>query len=145
MLYVSNISTDASTTKQNYKSTIIKVWKGVIHEIDILIPSGHKGLAKLQVFHGGHIIMPTNEDGEVKGNDSVINGRFFIDLKKEVNLIEVRTWNDDTFHVHEFIVRIGVLPKLALVQVGATEGIIESIKSLVIRPLVLKQELKEVI
>ena len=138
MLYVKNITATKNTAKQNYETTTIKVWKGVIHEIDIFIPSGHRGLAKLQIYHGNHIIMPTNEDGFVSGDNNTIQGRFFIDLKKEINLIEIRVWNDDDTYDHEFIIRIGVLPKFALLPIGATEGMLASLRALVIRPSIEK-------
>ena len=119
MLYIESIKPSASTTERNAISKTFKVWKGVIHSIDIFIPSGHKGLAKLQIFHGGHIIMPVNDDEFISGNGSWVRGKFFIDLQNDINDIFLKAWNDDDTYDHEFIVHIGVLPKFALLAVGA--------------------------
>ncbi len=133
MLYIEPIKPPANTTEANPLVKTFKVWKGVIHSIDIFIPSGHKGLAKLQIFHEGHIIMPANEDEFISGNRGWVRGKFFIDLKNLTNDIFLRAWNDDDTYDHEFIVHMGVLPKFALLTVGATEGLVRSLKSLFLR------------
>lgn len=133
MIYIESIKPSASTTEKNAKLQTFKVWKGVIHSIDVFIPAGHYGLAKLQIYHEGHIIMPTNEDEFVSGNGSWVRGKFFIDLKNLTNDIQLKAWNDDDTYDHEFIVHLGVLPKFALLFVGATEGIVKSLKSLFLR------------
>lgn len=133
MIYIESIKPAANTTEKNAISKTFKVWKGVIHSIDVLIPPGHAGLAKLQIYHEGHIIMPTNEDEFISGGDSVIRGKFFIDLKNLTNDIFLKAWNDDDTYDHEFIIHMGVLPKFALLAAGATEGIVRSLKSLFLR------------
>ncbi len=133
MIYIESIKPVKNTKEATPKVQSFKVWKGVIHSIDIFIPSGHKGLAKLQILHEGNIIMPAHEDEFISGDGIWVRGKFFIDLKNLTNDIFLRAWNDDTTHDHEFIVHLGVLPKFALLFVGATEGIVRSLKSLFLR------------
>jgi len=137
MIYIETIKPSANTSEINALIKTLKVWKGVIHSIDIFIPSGHSGLAKLQIFHGGHIIMPTNEDEFISGDDTFIRGKFFIELKKQTNDLFIKAWNDDDTEAHEFIIHIGVLPKFALIPVGSTEGITKSLRSLFLDKIVV--------
>lgn len=144
MLYVKEISTDANTIRTAPKKTVIKIWRGVIHSIDVLIPAGHKNLCRLQIKRGNIPIMPTNEDGYISGDDSLVQGKFFHDLKGEVNTLTAYTWNLDDAKSHTFIVRIGVLPKWYLLPIGAAEGIVTALRSLFVDRFKIPEEhLKE--
>lgn len=124
MLYVKEISTPITTYATSPKTTKLRIWKGVIHKIDVLIPAGHAGLAKLQIFIGGHIIMPTNEDGYISGDDTTVPGKFFIDLERDISTAIIKTWNTDDTFAHTFIVRISVLPRWILIpQIMVTKAI----------------------
>jgi len=130
MLYVKNLSIAVGKTQASPATDTIKIWRGVIHSIDVFIPPSHSGLAKLQIYHGGHIIMPTNQDGYISGNDTTVSGKFFIDLNKDVNVITLSGWNDDDTWPHEFIVMIGVLPKWILMPSLMIQSAIEGLQNL---------------
>lgn len=130
MKYIKTISTPITTYATKPMTTKLKVWKGVIHEIEVEIPPGHAGLTKLQIFVGGHIIFPTNEDDYITGNGSVVKGRFFIELGKGTNVIDIKTWNTDETISHKHIVRIGVLPKGILMPEIMLSQIMESLTRL---------------
>lgn len=111
MLYVKSLDVAVGKTQTSPATTTVKVWRGIIHSIEVFIPPGHNGLAKLQIYHGAHIIFPTNQDGYISGDKTTVKGKLYIDLKKKVNVIKLVGWNDDETYSHEFIVRIGVLPE----------------------------------
>lgn len=133
MLYVKDVAVPANTSKQNWQRTELIVWKGVIHHIEVETRAGHRWLARLQVFHGGHVIMPTNEDGFISGDGDTVGGKFFIELEKETNQINIMTWNLDDTYAHTFTIRMQVLPKWALMPVGAYEGVIAALRSVFVR------------
>ena len=58
-------------------------------------------------------------------------------------ILTVEGWNEDATYNHTIGIMFLILPKGVVLPVGATEGILESLKSLIIRPLVIKQEAEE--
>ena len=114
MQYIKTITTPIDDYVTTPKTTKLKIWKGVIHEMEVEIPPGHAGLTKLRIYLGGHIIFPTNEDDYITGNGSIVKGKFFIELGKGENVLDIKTWNEDEAYEHTHIVRISVLPKLIL-------------------------------
>ena len=54
-------------------------------------------------------------------------------------ILTVEGWNEDATYNHTIDIMFLILPKGVVLPVGATEGILESLKSLVIRPLVITE------
>ena len=143
MLFSKQITIAKNTSEANASQTEIKVSKGVITNIWINFPSGCAGLVKLRVYHEGHPFLPVNADNYIRGNNYTFKFPIMYEITEEPMTLKVELWNDDDTFEHTIDVLILILPRKVVMPIGATEGILESLKSLVIRPLVIKQEAEE--
>ena len=61
----------------------------------------------------------------------------FYEITEEPQLITVEVWNEDDTYEHTVDVMLLILPKEFVLPVGATEGIMKSLSSLIInRPII---------
>ena len=143
MQYTKDVTFSSGGSQQNQTSVSFKCAKGIIHRIEIVFPSGCAGLVHVQLFQSGHPIAPSNESDTYSGNDDVLEIPEFIELKSELNTITIKGWNEDDTYDHKILFRIYILAKEFLLPIGATEGILAALKSLVLRPIIIKQEAEE--
>lgn len=143
MQYTKEITFTKNGSLTNQISSTIKAARGVIHKIDIVFPPGCFGLVKVQLFLGGHPIAPSTTNMSYSGDSEAIIIPEFIHLRKDFNLITITGFNEDDTDGHTILFRIYVLPEEILLPTSTTSGILESLKALVLRPIVLKQEMEE--
>ena len=127
----------------NQTSSNIKAARGVIHKVDIVFPSGCAGLVKVAIFLGSSPMIPSTAGMTISGDGEIVNIPEFVNLRKDFNIITIKGFNEDDTYDHTILFRIYVLPKAVLLPVGATEGILAGLKSLVLRPIIIKQEAEE--
>ena len=139
MLYTKEITFTKDGTVNNQVVSKIKAARGVIHKIDIVFPSGCAGLVKVAIFLGSAPVTPSTAGMTISGNDEIVTIPEFINLRKDFNIITIKGWNEDDTFQHIIFFRIYVLPKEFLLPVGATEGILAGLKSLVLRPFIIKE------
>lgn len=142
MLYSKQITLSSGATEATATKKYFKVNKGVISNIWITFPAGCAGWVKLRIYHEGHPFVPVNRDNYIRGNDYTFQFPIMFEITEEPMRLTVEAWNEDATYDHTIDVLFLILPKAVVLPVGATEGILESLKSLVIRPLVI-QEIKE--
>jgi len=133
MLYSKHITlppkkTEATSTKEHFK-----VNKGIIYRAWLVFPSGCAGLVKVRVYHEGHPILPVNANDYIKGNDYVFEVPLFFEVTDEPYDIVFEGWNEDDTYEHTVTLMLLILPKKYVLPVGAAEGIMESLKSLIVR------------
>lgn len=143
MQYTKSITFSSGGSRINQTSSKLKATKGVIHKIEIVFPSGCVGLVHVQIFIGGHPIAPSNESQTYSGDNDVIEIPEFTELLSDENVLTFKGWNEDDTYDHTVLFRIFVLAKKFLLPVGATEGILEGLKNLVLRPIVIEQKMEE--
>ena len=139
MQYTKDVTFSSSGSSTNQTSAIIKAARGVIHRIEIVFPSGCAGLVHVQLFTGGHPIAPTTFTQTYSGNGDVLEIPEFIELRKDFNIITIKGWNEDDTYDHKILFRIFVLPKEVLLPIGATEGILATIKALILHPIIINK------
>ncbi|GAI91194.1 unnamed protein product, partial [marine sediment metagenome] len=61
------------------------------------------------------------------------------EITEEPMTLTVEAWNEDATYEHTVDILFLILPKAVVLPTGATEGILESLKSLVIRPMVITE------
>ena len=137
MLYTKEITFTSGGSVTNQISSNIKAARGVIHKIDIVFPSGSAGLVKVAIFLGAAPVIPSTAGMTISGNAEIVQIPEFLELRKDFNIITIKGFNEDDTYDHIIFFRIYVLPKEVLLPVGATEGILASLKSLLIRPFVV--------
>ena len=110
----------------------------------ITFPNGCSGLVKLRIYHEGHPFVPVNADNYIRGNDYTFQFPVMFEIVEEPMLLTVEVWNDDEDYAHTVDVLFLILPKALVLPTGATEGILESLKSLVLHPMIIKEYYPEV-
>lgn len=139
MLFSKQITVPASTTEANAETIYIKIQRGVISKVWVTFPAGCAGLVKMRVLHGGHPFIPVNADNYIRGNDYTFELPVMYEITDHPTIITVKVWNEDNTYIHTVDILFLVLDKRLVLPVGATEGILESLKSLVLHPIVIKE------
>lgn len=104
----------SSTVETSPYSQILKVHKGIIHDIEIIIPPGHAGLAHLRLYLHEHQLYPLSPGEDYHGDGVHINFKDFQPIDTAPFELKAVGWNlDDTFD-HRFIVNVGILPAVVL-------------------------------
>lgn len=139
MLFSKQITVSASTTEANATPTYIKTTKGVISRIWVTFPAGCAGLVKMRILHGGHPFIPVNADNYLRGDNYTFELPVMYEITDHPTILTILVWNDDATYSHTIDVLFLILPKALVLPVGATEGILESLKSLVLYPMIIKE------
>ena len=139
MLYSKQVLLEAGKTEATSTKTYFKVNKGVISNMWITFPAGCAGLVKMRIYHEGHPFVPVNKDNYIRGDNYTFQFPIMFEITEEPMRLTVEAWNEDATYSHTIDVLFLILPKGVVLPVGATEGILESLKSLVIRPLVITE------
>ena len=139
MLYSKQITLAAGTTEATATKTYFQVSKGVISNMWITFPAGCAGLVKIRIYHEGHPFLPVNKDNYLRGDNYTFQFPVMFEILEEPMRLTVEAWNEDATYSHTVDILFLILPKNVVLPVGATEGILESLKSLVIRPMVITE------
>lgn len=105
----------------------------------ITFPPGCAGLVKLRIYHEGHPFVPVNAENYIRGNNITFQFPVMYEITDEPQILTVEAWNEDETYSHTVDILFLIVDKRLVLPTGATEGILESLKSLVIRPLVIKE------
>jgi len=111
MFFTYSITIPANTAKTNPTKKTLKLRKGVITKISILIPDGHAAVAHLSIYHGETQIMPWGSDQWIEGNDETVTWEPDYELPSEPAILEARGWNESTRYSHTFYIRIWIKPR----------------------------------
>jgi hypothetical protein len=125
---LSSGGTEATSTKVNFK-----VNKGVIYRAWLIFPPGCAGLVKVRVYHEVHPIMPVNISDYIAADDYVFEIPLFFEIEDEPYLITFEGWNEDDTYNHTISLLLLIVDKKWIVPAGATEGLMEGLKTLVLR------------
>ena len=88
----------------------MKLTAGVVHQVDIVFQDGCDHLVKVQVFHGGHQVWPSNRLKAFEGNATAISFREFYELEYGETELVALIWGDGS-DLAQVVIQIGVLPK----------------------------------
>ena len=143
MLYSKQITLLAGKTEAEATKSYFKVNKGIIYRVWITFPPGCAGLVKLRIYHEGHPFLPVNQDNYLRGDSVSFEFPMFYEITEEPMLLTVEGWNEDETYNHIVDIMFFVLPKGYVLPVGATEGILESLKSLVLHPMIIETKVVE--
>lgn len=133
MLYAKDITFPKGKTEATASVTKLKIWSGVIHQIDVVFPAGCGGRVHLYLSVGGHQIAPVTKGSDFSGDNATISYREFLEIDPGGNVIDIVGWNESQKYDHRIIIRIGVLPKEVLMPEWSQKGIIASLKSMIYR------------
>ncbi len=111
MIYRFGISTPANTSKGNQQKTVLKIARGIIHQLEVIFPSGPGGLLHVKINRGLHQVWPSNSDEAFASDNESLSFREHLELLTEPYKLEVYTWNEDDTYPHSVIIRLAILPR----------------------------------
>lgn len=126
MIFSTDITIDASTTKASPKEVKLEIDKGVITEFKVRPRSGHKALAHCVIrYHEGQIA-PSTENMDLHGDTFPIDWNDHIEVLQPPYELKIVGWNDDDTYPHTFTIFVVVLPKSVLL----IHAIVDAIRGL---------------
>ncbi len=137
MLYSKHVTFPFGQTEATKTIEHFHISKGWIYRAWLIFPPGCAGLVKVRVLHQSHPIIPINKSDYIKADNYTFELPMYYPVPKEPFRITFEGWNEDDIHPHEITLMLLVLPKNVILPVGATEGIMESLKSLVLHPIII--------
>ena len=114
MFYAFDYTPSAADTAANPHIVDLHLTVGVIHQVDVLFQSGCSHKVFVQIFHGNHQLWPSNREGKMRGDATVISFREFYELKPGDKELTAHIWTTLTTGFKEVILQIGILPKAIL-------------------------------
>ncbi len=108
-----------NTLEENPYQQKLKISQGIIHQVNVLIPAGHKGLTGCGIDIGLHQIAPTNQNEWFHGSGVMFSYPEHVEVPDGVTELNLRGYNLDDTNNHEFVVAVGVLPADLLMNAQA--------------------------
>jgi len=143
MLYAKHVLFPADKTELTKTIERFSISKGWIYRAWVIFPPGCAGLVKIRIEHEGHPIIPINKSDYIKADNYTFELPMFYEVAEEPYGITFEGWNEDDTYDHTITLMLLVLPKNYIMPIGATEGIMESIKSLVLHPIIIETKVRE--
>lgn len=94
---------------------VLKVSKGILHDINVVIPRGCMAMVDFRLFYHEHQIYPTNPDEGYKSEGEVIRMRDHLEILTAPYELVAKGWSPDTTYNHTILVRLGILPESLLI------------------------------
>jgi len=114
MFYSWPITVAAENTSAKKAKIEMPMSAGVIHQVDILFPANCNHYIRVQVFDASFQLWPSNRNGTIRGNASVISFRDFYEMEAANNDLTGYAWWEDTETEVTVWIQIGVLPRSVL-------------------------------
>lgn len=108
MAYAKSLTIPANTAEADAVSADLPIAACIVKKVDIIIPTGHAGLAHLWVDYQARQLWPYNTGENFEGNGTVIS--FFPNLKfkDKVSTLKLVGYNEDDTFPHTFYVIVDV-------------------------------------
>lgn len=110
MFFSKNINLTGAGEFTEYSDTPFGLAAGIIHQIDILFPINADRKIYVKLMDGAYQLCPTNRDGAIRANNTIISTREYYELIPGRNIITVRAKNVQDSGDLMITVNIGVLP-----------------------------------
>ena len=111
MFYSYELAVAAGNIESNKKEVDMELTAGVIHQVDVLFPDTCDHNIRVQIFDANFQLWPSNRDGTIRGDASVISFREFYELKSDNNTLTAYAWWEDTETAESVYIQIGLLPR----------------------------------
>jgi len=111
MFYSWPITIAAGNDADNKAEIEMPMSAGVIHQVDILFPDTADHNIRVQVFDTNLQLWPSNREGTIRGDASVISFRDFYEMRAANNILKGLAWWEDTETATTIWIQIGVLQR----------------------------------
>jgi len=109
MIFEYDLTVPKNTPKSSPKKKSFKLIYGIIHQLEVMFPTGCAGLVHCTIHEELHQVFPTNPDGNFKGDGTLIKGKVFHELALEPYELQLLAWNEDNTYDHTITVRLWLL------------------------------------
>jgi len=123
LLFQKDITITAGKTEADPQEETLKIAAGIISQIEVQIPAGHRALAHLTIYHGSHQIAPSTENMDIHGNFFPVKWGEYYEMYQPPYELKLVGWNDDDTYPHTFTVYIAVLPRKAIIAYAVADAI----------------------
>jgi len=89
----------------------MKLTAGIIHQVDVLFQDECAHKQHVKIFHANFQLWPSNREGNLRGNATVISFREFYEIDPGDPALTAEFWYDTGQTWKEVIIQIGLLPK----------------------------------
>lgn len=110
MFYTFPIAVAAGNTVANKAKINMDMSAGVIHQVDVLFPDDCDHNIRVQVFDANFQLWPSNRNGAIRGDATVVSFRDFYPMKAANNVLTGKAWWEDAETAQTIFIQIGVLP-----------------------------------
>jgi len=114
MYYAFSYTPTATDTEDDPHVMEMPLTVGVIHQIDILFQDGCNHEEFVQIYDDNVQLWPSNRQGKLRGNATVLSFREFYPLDRGNNVLKARIWTTLTTGFKELIIQVGLLPQRIL-------------------------------
>lgn len=114
MFYSWPIVVAAGNLETNKAIIDMPMSSGVIHQVDVLFPDVADHDVRVQIFDASFQLWPSNRDGAIRGDASVISFRDFYEMKADNNVLRGVAWLTTASKACTVWIQIGVLPRSVL-------------------------------
>ena len=111
MFYSYELAVTAAHIASNKKEVEMDLSAGIIHQVDILFPDDCDHNIRVQIFDASFQLWPSNRNGTIRGDATIVSFRDFYELKSENNTLTAYAWWEDTETVQSIFVQVGLLPR----------------------------------
>ena len=87
----------------------------------------------MRILHEGHPILPVEKDANISGDGVVLVYPLMYEILAAPEQITIEAWNEDDIYSHTIDVQFLIIPKMWILPVGASEGLVASLRSLFVR------------
>lgn len=116
MVYDFSIKVLKNTSAVGKQRTDLILTHGVIHQLEVQFPTGCAGIVHLQLFRNHSQVYPSNEGGNFASDGHAISFKDSYPLDFAPFSLTAYSWNTSTDYDHTIAVRLGILPKSALLE-----------------------------
>lgn len=130
MDFVYDLTVSAALGPENPKREVLGDFSGVIHQVEIEMPPGCKGLVFAAAFQGLHQVWPSNDEGAYRSDGRVYSTREHYRVKRGDPSFILLVWSAGTAHPHTVQFRLSILPVEVMEPWTVVVGTIGKIKKL---------------
>lgn len=113
-----------NTQEATPHTKVLKVSKGILHDIDVVMPRGCMAMVDFRLFYHEHQIYPTNPDEGFKSEGEAISMRDHLEILTAPYEIVAKGFSPDTTYNHTILVRLGILPESILIPTKGLSSLI---------------------
>jgi hypothetical protein len=108
--YEFDVTSPAQTLESAPTELLAGLNTGVVTHVAVQIPRGCVGLVHAQIWRGDFQVWPTNPDGDIKGDNAIIDWDDEYAIDDAPTELRLRVWNDDDSYAHTLTFRFDLLP-----------------------------------